>query len=105
MAISKVMLIEDDNALRDLLGADLESRGYAVDRFASAEDALAALPASDTDVIVTDVQLKGMKGTELASRVKLARPDVLVVVITAFGSLDNAIAAIRAGAYDFITKP
>jgi DNA-binding NtrC family response regulator len=102
---SKIMLIEDDAALRDLLGADLETRGYAVERHPSAEDALAALPTSDADIIVTDVQLKGMRGTELASRVKLARPDVLVVVITAFGSLDNAIAAIRAGAYDFITKP
>ncbi len=102
---NKIMLIEDDNALRDLLGADLESRGYALERYASAEDAVAALPSSDADIIVTDVQLKGMKGTELASRVKLARPDVLVIVITAFGSLDNAVAAIRAGAYDFITKP
>jgi two-component system response regulator HydG len=99
------MVIEDDTALRELLCADLEARGYAVDSFGSAEDALAKLPSSDVDVIVTDVQLKSVSGTDLASRVKISRPDVLVVVITAFGSLDNAIAAMRAGAYDFITKP
>jgi two-component system response regulator HydG len=99
------MLIEDDTALRDLLSTDLDARGYTVECYSNAEDALAALPSSDADVIVTDVQLKGASGTELASRVKISRPDVLVIVITAFGSLDNAVAAIRAGAYDFITKP
>ena len=63
------------------------------------------LAAADFDVVVTDLNMRGMSGLELCERIVANRPDVPVVVITAFGSLETAIAAIRAGAYDFITKP
>ena len=55
--------------------------------------------------MVTDLNMRGMNGLELCERIAANRPDVPVIVITAFGSLETAIAAIRAGAYDFITKP
>lgn len=71
----------------------------------SGHDALDLLRAEDFDVVVTDLTMPGMTGLELCARVVENRPDVPVVVITAFGSLDTATAAIRAGAYDFITKP
>ncbi len=68
-------------------------------------EALATLANETFDVVVTDLQMREMNGLELCERVALNRPDVPVVVLTAFGSLDSAIAAIRAGAYDFISKP
>ena len=72
---------------------------------ASGADALAALAEHDVDVVVTDLNMQGMTGLELCQRIVADRPDVPVIVITAFGSLETAVAAIRAGAYDFVTKP
>ncbi|MEY4511004.1 MAG: hypothetical protein RLZZ450_3126 [Pseudomonadota bacterium] len=63
------------------------------------------LEQHDFDVVLTDLNMPGMNGIELCGRVAQARPDIPTVVITAFGNLDTAVAAIRAGAYDFITKP
>src|SRR5262249_37712438 len=83
----------------------LGKRGFAVTTKQTGDDALAWLGLEDADVVVTDLHMKGMNGLELCERVVQSRPDIPVVVITAFGSLDTAIAAIRAGAYDFITKP
>ena len=71
----------------------------------AAVDGLALLESEDFDVVVTDLNLGGMSGLELCERVVTNRADIPVVVITAFGSLETAVAAIRAGAYDFITKP
>src|SRR5262249_31996347 len=67
--------------------------------------ALAALRDAELDVVVTDLNMRGMHGLELCARVVENRPDVPVLVLTAFGSLETAIGAIRAGAYDFLTKP
>ena len=71
----------------------------------SAADALLLLDEQDFDVVVTDLHMEGMNGFAFCERVVANRPDVPVVMITAFGSLDSAVGAIRAGAYDFITKP
>ena len=88
------------------------ARGGARPRTASATEshtdpteALAALRDADVDVVVTDLNMRGMHGLELCERVVASRPDVPVLVITAFGSLETAVGAIRAGAYDFLTKP
>ena len=79
------------------------SRSHVADD--GARGARALLARDDFDVVVTDLNMRGMNGLELCERIVADRPDVPVVVITAFGSLETAIAAIRAGAYDFITKP
>src|SRR5205823_1430485 len=73
--------------------------------FTSAAEGLAASAHEEFDVVLTDVTMPGMGGIEFCSRLVANRPDVPVVVMTAFGSLQTAIAAIRAGAYDFVTKP
>ncbi len=101
----KVLVVDDDRALCEMLARGLRKRGFAVDWCLTADEALARSLTSDLDVIVTDLNLGGMTGLELCERIVANRPDVPVVVITAFGSLDTAIAAIRAGAYDFIAKP
>src|SRR5262249_57277593 len=88
-------------ALQDALG----KRGFDVVWRTRGEDALDALRADELDVVVTDLRMQGMSGLELCQRIVENRPDIPVIVITAFGTVEHAIGAIRAGAYDFITKP
>jgi two-component system response regulator HydG len=101
----QVLLVDDDAALCETLGLGLRRRGYEVTSRGSAEDALQILLEGDFDVVITDLNMRGTGGIELCERVVGSRPDVPVLVLTAFGSLDSAVAAIRAGAYDFISKP
>ena len=83
----------------------LRQRGYAVTTRSSAAEGAAALDGEAFDAVVTDLNMCGQSGLELCARVVERLPDVPVVVLTAFGSLDTAVKAIRAGAYDFISKP
>jgi DNA-binding NtrC family response regulator len=101
----KLLLIDDDAAMCELLCAQLGRRGYAVTARQSAREALAVLESDEVDVLVTDHHMPGATGISLCDEVTANRPELPVVVITAFGSLETAIAAIRAGAYDFLTKP
>ena len=88
-----------------MIEADLRLRDFAARWFTSAEQAFDSLCQAGCDVVLTDLKMPGMDGIQLCTRIAANRPDVPVVVMTAFGSLDTAIAAIRAGAYDFVTKP
>ncbi len=101
----RVLIVDDDSNMCDVLAAGLPQRGYAAVACTKPEDALALLDVEDFDVLVTDLNMRGMRGSELCARVVQSRPDVPVIVITAFGSLDAAVESIRAGAYDFVTKP
>jgi two-component system response regulator HydG len=89
----------------EMLEHDLKRRGFDASWHLSAEDAFTAVLESDVDVLLADINMPGMGGIALCERVAANRPDVPVVVITAFGSMDTAVSAIRAGAYDFVTKP
>jgi two-component system response regulator HydG len=100
-----VLLVDDDASLGETLAIGLRKRGWIADPRTSAADALADLETQDVDVLVTDLNMRGLGGTELCRRVVASRPDVPVIVLTAFGNLERAIEAIRAGAYDFINKP
>jgi DNA-binding NtrC family response regulator len=101
----RVLVVDDDREMCELLKVQLARRGFEVTAHESADEALARLAAEDFDSIVTDVRMRGLSGIELCERLRRNRPDVPVLVITAFGSLDTAVAAIRAGAYDFLAKP
>jgi two-component system response regulator HydG len=101
----RVLLVDDDQPLCETLQAGLSRRGFAVSFRTSAGEALAALSAEEFDVVLTDLNMKGTSGLELCERVVERRGDIPVVVLTAFGSFETAVAAIRAGAYDFISKP
>jgi len=101
----RVLVVDDDRAMCDLLEARLGRAGFEVATRTSADEALRLLDVDDFDVVVTDVAMAGMNGIALCERLAANRPDVPAIVITAFGSLDTAVAAIRAGAYDFIAKP
>jgi two-component system response regulator HydG len=101
----RVLVVDDDRSMCELLEVDLGKRGYAVTWCDSAEGALDALHTVDCQVVLTDLKMPDMNGLELCERIVGSRPDLPVVVMTAFGSMDTAIAAIRVGAYDFVTKP
>ena len=102
---ARILVVDDDSAMTELLVQTLPSKGYLTVARASGEAALALLEQEDFDVVVTDLNMNGMHGLDLCTRVVANRPDIPVIVITAFGSLESAIEAIRAGAYDFVTKP
>jgi len=101
----KVLIVDDDQAMCEMLDFDLRRRGFTTVWYSLAEKAFADLKETDFDVLLADIKLPGMTGIELCERVVANRPDIPVIVITAFGNLETAIAAIRAGAYDFVTKP
>jgi two-component system response regulator HydG len=102
---SRVLIIDDELSVCELLTANLRRKGFQTTFRTSAEEALEVLGAEEIDVVVTDMNMRGMTGLALCERIVENHPDVPVIVITAFGSFDSAVAAIRAGAYDFITKP
>jgi DNA-binding NtrC family response regulator len=103
--MTRVLLVDDDAALCETLQAGLVRRDFSVTFRTSEREALLLLDQGDFDVIVTDLTMKEIGGIELCKEVLARRSDVPVVVLTAFGSLESAVAAIRAGAYDFISKP
>jgi len=102
---ARILVVDDDRSMCELIQTGLARRGYEVIWRTGAALALATMAEGDFDVMVTDLNMPGTNGLELCEQVTANRPDVPVVVITAFGSMDTAVAAIRAGAYDFITKP
>src|SRR5262245_19535594 len=101
----KVFVVDDEPEMVELAKLGLKKRGFTVVTFTAGADAIAALPDHDVDVVVTDLNMKGMSGLDVCQHVVAARPDVPVIVLTAFGSFETAVGAIRAGAYDFVTKP
>jgi DNA-binding NtrC family response regulator len=102
---NRVLIVEDDRAMCELLEAQLRRRGFDALSRHSAEQALMLLRTEDFHVVVADHNMPGTSGISLCDELSANRPDLPVVVITAFGSMETAIAAIRAGAYDFLTKP
>jgi two-component system response regulator AtoC len=102
---AKVLLVEDDTDVGELVRDALRKRGYDADYVASAAAALERLRDDEFDVVLSDVHMEGLSGIELCERTRASHPDVPVVLLTGQSSLDTAIAAIRAGAYDFVTKP
>ena len=103
--MTTVFIVDDEREMVDLIALGLKKRGFTVVPFGNGADAVAAIAHHDVDVIVTDLNMKGMTGLELCQQVVADRPDIPVLVLTAFGSFETAVGAIRAGAYDFVTKP
>jgi len=102
---TRILIIEDDPAFLDLLEETLTRRGHKIDCVSRAAAADQRMKTADYDLVLTDINIPGESGTEFCARLKQTRPDLPVLVMTAFGSLETAISALRAGAYDFITKP
>ena len=100
-----ILVIDDERSMVELLQTDLALRGYKVSGFTSATAALEAMQTTDAQVVLTDLHMPDVNGLQLCERFVANRPDIPIVVMTAFGSMETAIKAIRAGAWDFVTKP
>ncbi|MGB1581081.1 MAG: sigma 54-interacting transcriptional regulator [Nevskiales bacterium] len=101
----RILLADDDNSLRRLLTIRLESAGYEVLPVASGEAALDELASFKPAVIVTDLRMEAMDGLELLERIQAQQAGLPVILITAHGTIPDAVKATRLGAFDFITKP
>ena len=101
----RILLVEDDDVLAGALAVGLRAEGFAVDTCSSAEAALGVLSQSPYDVVVSDLNLGGMDGLELCTQMAELVPGTPLIVMTGFGSFDTAVQAVRAGAYDFLSKP
>jgi two-component system response regulator HydG len=102
---AKVLVIDDDRAMCETLEAVLTGHGNSVSWRTRADEAQALLASEDFDVVITDIQLGDSNGLDLCRHIGENRPNTPVIVITAFGDMKSAVAALRAGAYDFRTKP
>jgi DNA-binding NtrC family response regulator len=101
----KILIIEDDQDMCDMLSFGLSRRGYSVSTFTSGLEGLLAVQTTKIDVVLTDIHLPDKNGLEICNSIATDYPSIPVIIMTAFGSMDTAISAIRAGAYDFVTKP
>jgi DNA-binding NtrC family response regulator len=101
----RILIVDDEQMMCEMLADDLKRHGFQPTWCISSEKALDILKTQSFDVLLTDLNLPKMNGIELCERIVANRPDTPVIVITAFGSMETAVAAIRAGAYDFVTKP
>lgn len=102
---ARILVIDDDESFRSILEYTLRKAGYEVASTGTARDALEKMEAEPFDMVVTDIKLPGMDGMELLREVRRRYPDTFVIMITAYGSIEMAVEAMRHGAYDYITKP
>jgi two-component system response regulator AtoC len=101
----RVLVVDDEQSLRKVLTATLSREGYEVQSAADGEEALMLLDRDGADVVVTDLVMPKLDGLSLLRKVVQKHPDVPVIVVTAHGKIDSAVEAMKAGAFDFVTKP
>ena len=101
----KILVIDDDLEMCGLLSDVLKGEGFSVLAIGESLEASRALKKEEFDVIVTDLKMKGLKGLDLLEEAKKVAPFTPVIIITAFGTIESAIQAMKMGAYDYITKP
>jgi two-component system NtrC family response regulator len=97
--------VDDDESLRRVTEVQLQQGGYQVLTAASGQEALELLQKRPVELVVTDLKMPGMSGLELLKRIRADYPELVVIVVTAFGTIETAVEAMRAGAYDYVTKP
>jgi DNA-binding NtrC family response regulator len=105
MTAGAILIVEDDESLRLVMQSQLQKLGYETSVAADAEHAIEILKQSHHALVITDLQLPGMSGMEMLKRMQVDSPDTPVIVITAFGTVESSVDAMKAGAYDYLTKP
>ncbi|HEU4697824.1 MAG TPA: sigma-54 dependent transcriptional regulator [Gemmatimonadales bacterium] len=102
----RIVVVEDDRELREFLTEVLQEAGHEVVPYPTADAALAALQGgAPADLVLSDLIMPGRTGEELLTALRASRPELHVIIMTAFGSIDSAIELVKAGAYDYLTKP
>ncbi len=103
--MAHILIVDDERSMREFLEILLQRAGHDVVACAAAQDALVALESDDYDLVISDIKMPGIGGLELLQRVREISPETPVVLITAHGSTESAVEAMRLGAYDYLTKP
>ena len=105
MSRGHILVVDDDESLRRVMQVQLEDLGYDVATAADGDAALRSLQLSVRELVISDLKMPGMSGLDLLKSVRAAYPETIVVVVTAFGTVESAVEAMKLGAYDYITKP
>ncbi|MCW5976646.1 MAG: sigma-54-dependent Fis family transcriptional regulator [Bryobacteraceae bacterium] len=105
MAGERILVVDDEANLRRVTQLKLQQAGYDVTTAGGGEEALELLSRSAQDLVVTDLKMPGVSGIDLLRRVKEDYPEIIVIVVTAFGTIESAVEAMKLGAYDYIIKP
>ena len=100
-----ILTIDDEENIRNGLADNFELEGYNVEKAASGKEGLARIEKGGIDLVITDLRMDGIPGQEVVRRVTTEHPGIPVIVLTGHGSIEDATAAIKAGAFDFLTKP
>jgi len=102
---ARILVVDDDENLRWVLQTQLEDLGYAVSTAEDGRQAVVAIEKEPPALVLTDLRMPGLSGMELLDKIRSEYPEVPVVIMTAFGTIQSAVQAMRAGAYDYLTKP
>jgi two-component system, NtrC family, response regulator AtoC len=105
VAFRNVLIVDDEESMRHLLSVILRDRGYEARSVSNGEEALKELAARDYDLVLSDVRMPRMDGLSLLREVQKGHPDLTFIVMSAYGTHDSAIEAMKAGAYDYVSKP
>jgi two-component system NtrC family response regulator len=105
MKKATILLIDDDDSLRRVMEFSLTEAGHKVETAASGEEGLRLFEKSSFDAVITDITMPGLNGMEVLARVRARDADLPVIMITAYGTIENAVQAMKEGAFDYITKP
>jgi two-component system response regulator HydG len=102
---ARILIVDDDPIVRDSLGQWFDSEGYRVDTISSGREALERIDRERWDLALLDIKMPGMDGMELQSRLREIDPDMPLIIMTGYASVETAVRALKNGAYDYITKP
>lgn len=105
MALSRILVVDDEESIREFFQIMLKREGYEVFTASNGREGFEFLKKNPVDLIISDIQMPEMSGLELLSKVKEFDPEMIVVMITAFGSTEIAVEAMKRGAYDYVQKP
>lgn len=103
--VAYVLVVDDEGANRYSVSKTLQKVGYAVSEAASGEEALDVMKRQPFDVVLTDIRMPGIDGIELLRRIREQSPEIIVILMTAYATLGNAVEALRLGAHDYLIKP
>ena len=102
---SKILIVDDEPAHRQMIRAVLDAEGYAIDEAADGKEAVNCVRKRFYDLILMDIRMSKMSGTEALKEIKLINPGIAVIIMTAYASVSTAVEALKSGAYDYLTKP
>jgi DNA-binding NtrC family response regulator len=100
-----ILIVDDEESVRDSLYSWFIEDGYRVENAENANKALTMLESDSFDIILADIKMPGMDGLEMLRRIKLLKTDSIVIIMTAFATVDTAVQALKDGAFDYVTKP